>query len=59
MAEGNERYDWQESMRRLRNDARNWEGHDKIRRAIETLRESNVRLHVDVEICERHSRIEI
>jgi coenzyme F420-reducing hydrogenase delta subunit len=47
--EGNGNYDWRERMRRLEESvARNWEEHDRIFQAVETLRDSNIRLHEDV-----------
>ena len=50
MADGNGSDDWQERMRRLEESvARNWEEHDKILQGVETLRESNARLHADVQ----------
>lgn len=49
MPEGNGNYDWRERMRRLEESvARNWEEHDRIFQAVETLRDSNIRLHEDV-----------
>jgi len=50
MAEGNGNYDWNERMRRLEESVeRNWEEHDRIFKSVETLRESNIRLHEDVQ----------
>ena len=57
MPDGNGSYDWQERMRRLEESvARNWEEHDKIYKSVEalrasadSLRDSNPRLHTDVQ----------
>jgi predicted nucleic acid-binding Zn-ribbon protein len=57
MPDGNGNYDWRERMRRLEESiAQNWEDHTRIRQSIEalritveTLRDSNIRLHEDVQ----------
>ncbi len=50
MPEENESYDWRERMRRLEDSiARNWEEHDRIIKAVGTLRESSIPLHEDVQ----------
>jgi len=47
--EPNGSYDWRERMRRLEDSIeRNWQERDRIFKSVETLRESNIRLHEDV-----------
>lgn len=47
---GNGSSDWRERMERLEASVKaNWEEHDRIFKAVETLRESNIRLHEDVQ----------
>ena len=50
MPDGNGNYDWRELMQRLEESiAKNWEEHNRILQAVDTLRESNIRLHEDVQ----------
>ena len=50
MPDTNGNYDWRERMQRLEESvAKNWEEHNRILQAVETLRESNIRLHEDVQ----------
>jgi hypothetical protein len=41
---------WEDRMRRLEESLQlNWEEHDRIYKSVETLRDSNLRLHEDVQ----------